>query len=102
MGAKQHVQPLGGTVDPTSRLGQLKRCVHNGTEFVRVELDGRILLVPPACPHRGTPMTEAHVQGNFIVCGRHGATFDLRTGGWVRGPKCDNINIIILGEGSGT
>ena len=70
---------------------ELETCVVDGKPFVRIELEGRTLLVSPKCPHKGTPISEGYVVGEFLVCRRHGATFDLRTGKWVRGPKCGNI-----------
>jgi len=66
-------------------------CQVDGVEYVRIELQGRAVLAPATCPHRGAPMAQAYVVGDFLICVRHGATFDLRTGGWVRGPKCDGI-----------
>lgn len=76
-----------------------KSCRIGGKEFASVEFQGKTLLVPPRCPHRGTPMTEARVEGNYLICRRHGATFDLRTGGWVRGPQCANIALKVLTPG---
>jgi nitrite reductase/ring-hydroxylating ferredoxin subunit len=65
-------------------------------DYVRIELQGRTVLAPATCPHRGAPMSQAYIVGDFLVCVRHGATFDLRTGGWVRGPKCNGIAIKTL------
>jgi nitrite reductase/ring-hydroxylating ferredoxin subunit len=82
----------GGKPGPAT----IERCLVDGQEFIRIELDGRTLLVPPTCPHRGSPMSEASIVGEFLVCKRHGATFDLRTGAWVRGPKCGDINLMVV------
>ena len=84
--------------NPGSKPGPatIERCSVDGQEFIRIELDGRTLLVPPTCPHRGSPMSEASIVGEFLVCKRHGATFDLRTGAWVRGPKCGDINLMVV------
>jgi nitrite reductase/ring-hydroxylating ferredoxin subunit len=71
-------------------------CSVDGKQFARVHVGGKALLLPPRCPHRGAPISEeGRVVGNFIVCGRHGATFDLRTGKWLRGPPCKDINILV-------
>lgn len=94
----KHNVSYGGCATP--RQGKLERVVVDGQEFVRVELDGRSVLVPPDCPHRGTPMSEATVVGDFLICSRHGATFDLRTGCWVRGPQCGDIAVKIVSDGS--
>lgn len=71
-----------------------ERCTVNGEELLRIELDDRVVLVSSKCPHRGANMTRAYVSGQLLICERHGAAFDLRTGGWVRGPLCDAIKVI--------
>jgi nitrite reductase/ring-hydroxylating ferredoxin subunit len=75
---------------------RIEECTVDGRQFARIELDGKTLLVPPKCPHRGAPISEARVVGKFLVCGRHGATFDLRTGKWLRGPSCKDITIKVM------
>jgi nitrite reductase/ring-hydroxylating ferredoxin subunit len=70
----------------------------DGRDYFRVRLEHRKVLVAAKCPHNGTPMSEAYVAGEFLVCRRHGATFDLRTGGWVRGPQCGNLTIRAVDE----
>jgi nitrite reductase/ring-hydroxylating ferredoxin subunit len=70
------------------------RCMVNGDELLRIELEDRVLLVSSKCPHRGADMSRAYVSGQLLICERHGATFDLRTGGWVRGPLCNGITVI--------
>lgn len=64
-----------------------------GRDFFNIRLDDRNVLVAAKCPHNGTPMSEAYVAGEYLVCRRHGATFDLRTGCWVRGPQCGNLTV---------
>jgi nitrite reductase/ring-hydroxylating ferredoxin subunit len=71
-----------------------KVCTVNGDELLRIELEDRVLLVSAKCPHRGADMSRAYVSGQLLICERHGATFDLRTGGWVRGPLCGGITVI--------
>lgn len=81
---------------------QVQLCTVDGRRFLRIRLDDRTVLVSPRCPHDGTPMSQAYVVGEYLVCRRHGATFDLRTGGWVRGPQCGNITVRTLEEDAST
>lgn len=37
------------------------------------------------CSHDSAPISDGHLDGNNVVCPRHGATFDLPTGD-VTGP----------------
>lgn len=32
------------------------------------------------CTHDGGPLVEGEVEGNEVICPRHGARFDIRTG----------------------
>lgn len=67
--------------------------VVDGRRYLAIEHRGRPLLVAAVCPHKGAPMSESTIEGDYIVCSRHCATFDLRTGAWVRGPKCADLAI---------
>jgi nitrite reductase/ring-hydroxylating ferredoxin subunit len=90
-----HSEPTelrNGAGAPPGRAGE--RCTVDGQELVRIELADRVVLVPSKCPHRGADMSRAYVAGQLLICERHGATFDLRTGGWVRGPSCGGITVI--------
>jgi len=67
-------------------IGRIDAHTVDGKQFARVHMDGKTFLLPSRCPHRGAPISEeGRVVGKFIVCGRRGATFDLRTGKWLRG-----------------
>lgn len=71
-----------------------ERYLFDNEEFIRVELNNEAVLVAARCPHKGALLiSESKTEGPFLVCERHGATFDLRTGAWVRGPQCGNIRV---------
>lgn len=46
--------------------------------------DGSYLAVEDVCTHDGQPLTDGPIENGEIVCPRHGARFDLKTGE----PKC--------------
>ena len=56
-----------------ARRGQRKFCV------VRL-VDGRLFAVPDHCPHDGALLSDGFVEGNRLVCARHGWEFDLDSG----------------------
>ncbi len=56
-----------------------------------VRHEGRDYQIPKACPHRGAPLADGYVNGPFLRCPWHGATFDVRTGERLRGPACPNL-----------
>ena len=56
-----------------------------GHAVVLVLNQGLVYAVDGWCPHRGGPMTEAHVEGAILRCPYHGFKYDFRTG-WMKWP----------------
>lgn len=52
----------------------------DGQPIVLVHQDGEFFAVGDVCTHDDGPLGEGDVEGCQIVCPRHGARFDLRTG----------------------
>ena len=42
--------------------------------------DGKIFCVEDLCTHDGGTLGDGELEGNCLVCPRHGAKFDVRTG----------------------
>ena len=71
-------------------VGTHKLCVEIGSQFVvLVELDGAIYCLDDVCTHDGGPLGEGELDGNCLVCPRHGAKFDVRTGAAVCMPATE-------------
>ena len=45
-----------------------------------VNLAGEIYAMSDVCPHDDGPLMEGELAGDCIVCPRHGAQFNLKTG----------------------
>jgi 3-phenylpropionate/trans-cinnamate dioxygenase ferredoxin subunit len=43
-------------------------------------LDGEFYAISDVCTHDGGPLVEGHLDGDCIVCPRHGARFNIKTG----------------------
>ncbi len=43
-------------------------------------LDGAYYAIEDICTHDGGPLAEGEVDGCEVICPRHGARFDIRTG----------------------
>lgn len=43
-------------------------------------VDGRYYCIADVCTHDGGPVAEGELDGYEIICPRHGARFDVRTG----------------------
>ncbi len=60
--------------------GQKKIVEVEGTLVVVVNLDGEFYAIEDVCTHDGGPLGEGRLDGEEIICPRHGARFDVRTG----------------------
>jgi 3-phenylpropionate/trans-cinnamate dioxygenase ferredoxin subunit len=52
----------------------------DGVEVVVVNLDGAFYALEDVCTHDGGPLGEGRLDGCQLICPRHGARFDVRTG----------------------
>ena len=60
--------------------GTTKRIVIKKTEVLLCNVDGEIYAIEDVCTHDGGPLDQGELEGECVVCPRHGATFDVRTG----------------------
>ena len=57
--------------------------------------DGRRFVAPDRCPHDGRPLSDGFLDGERLVCARHGWEFDLVTG---RSPGRNGVRIAVREE----
>lgn len=43
-------------------------------------LDGEIYAISDVCTHDGGPLVESELEGDQVICPRHGARFNVKTG----------------------
>ena len=63
----------------------------DGTMVVVVNLDGEFFAVEDVCTHDGGPLGEGKLAGCELICPRHGARFDVRTGAATRMPAFEPV-----------
>ena len=51
-----------------------------GKPIVLFNIAGQLFAIGDVCSHDDGPLGDGMIEGNNIVCPRHGAEFDLRTG----------------------
>lgn len=61
----------------------------DGVEIVVVNLDGQFYAVEDVCTHDGGPLGQGRLDGCELICPRHGARFDVRTGAATRMPAIE-------------
>jgi 3-phenylpropionate/trans-cinnamate dioxygenase ferredoxin subunit len=73
--ARHHVAKLSEIAPGTTR-----RVVLNSVEILLCNVDGKVYAIEDVCTHDGGPLDQGPLEGESVVCPRHGATFDVRTG----------------------
>ena len=43
-------------------------------------IDGKFYAISDVCTHDGGPLVEGELEGEMIICPRHGARFNVKTG----------------------
>ena len=64
----------------------------DGILVVLVNLDGEFYAIEDTCTHDGGPLGEGEMQNGHLICPRHGARFDIRTGAALSLPAVDPTN----------
>ena len=80
---------MGYEVAKTSEIpiGKMKKVTIEGTEVLVANVDGKYYAVGNGCTHAGGDLSEGSLEGNIVVCPKHGARFDVITGRVISGPK---------------
>ena len=71
-------KPAAKTTDLTE--GQIKVVEVDETRILLCKVQGRVCAIADVCTHDGGPLGEGDLDGFEIICPRHGARFDVRTG----------------------
>jgi 3-phenylpropionate/trans-cinnamate dioxygenase ferredoxin component len=59
--------------------------------IVIFNIAGQLFAIGDVCTHDDGPLGDGLIEGNHIVCPRHGAEFDVRTGKAVQMPAVIDI-----------
>lgn len=62
-----------------------------GNSLVIFNVAGQFFAIADICSHDGGPLGEGDLEGFNVICPRHGAEFDVRTGKVVQLPAVDDI-----------
>lgn len=60
--------------------GQVRVVEFDGTRYAVCHAEGQFFVVDDTCSHDDGPLGEGSLEGGAVVCPRHGARFDVRTG----------------------
>ncbi|HZF17671.1 MAG TPA: non-heme iron oxygenase ferredoxin subunit [Steroidobacteraceae bacterium] len=82
-------QDLGRVEDFPSGEGRVFEV--RGREIVVVNSDGRFFAIDNRCTHDGEELASGPVEGDQIICPRHGARFCLKTGAALTPPAHEPV-----------
>lgn len=82
-----------------ARLGELGTGAHvvadvDGTRVALFNIDGEYLAIEDLCTHDGAPLAGGTVEGDQVVCPRHGARFCLRSGAALTAPAYEPVAVL--------
>ncbi len=60
--------------------GQMLALNIDDVPLALTRIEGRIVAFRDVCTHDDGPLAEGEIEGDCVVCPRHGARFDLLTG----------------------
>jgi 3-phenylpropionate/trans-cinnamate dioxygenase ferredoxin subunit len=63
----------------------------DGVAVALFNLDGEYFAIQDICPHDGGELANGELEGEVIVCPRHGARFSIRTGAVLGPPAYEDI-----------
>ncbi len=74
--------------------------VVNGQQVLLANVDGAYYAIANKCTHRGGSLAEGVLDGNVVICPKHGARFDVKTGKAVGEAKLGFMKIKVGDETS--
>ena len=66
--------------------GKMTGVENSGKEALVANLNGEYYAIGNICTHAGCKLSEGTLNGEKVRCQCHGSTFDIRTGGVLKGP----------------
>lgn len=73
----------------------------DGVAAAVFNLDGRYFAICDTCPHDGGELASGKLEGDVIVCPRHGARFSVRTGAVLGPPAYEDLKTFRLRVANG-
>ncbi len=65
----------------------------DGTEVAVFNLGGEFYAIEDVCTHDGAEVASGELEGDTIVCPRHGARFCIRTGEVLSPPAYEDLHV---------
>ena len=73
----------------------------DGVAVAVFNLDGAYYAIKDACPHDGGELANGKLEGEVIICPRHGARFSIKTGAVLGPPAYEDLQTFTLRVAAG-
>ena len=73
--------------------GQMKMVVADRERLLLVNMAGTFYAISDTCGHDWAPLSRGKLEGHVVVCPRHFARYDVRTGQLLSGPLADDVPV---------
>ena len=73
--------------------GKVKTVVTRNGRVSLVRLNGEVCAFEDVCTHDDGPLGDGELDGEEIICPRHGARFNMRTGAATKMPATEGIEV---------
>jgi len=98
--AEATVVPLGDLSGLSD--GQMRTCAAGPYELLVCRVKGALYALEDRCSHAETTLSDGLLTGYSVVCPRHGAAFDVRTGEHSGPPAWCGVPTFAVVEAAGT
>ena len=71
--------------------GKAKQAKVGSKTLAIFNVNGTFHAIDDTCPHRGAPLWEGEIEGQYVTCPWHAATFDVTTGAHLCPPARSDV-----------
>jgi 3-phenylpropionate/trans-cinnamate dioxygenase ferredoxin subunit len=76
--------------------GEKKTVDLEGLEVAVFNIDGKYYAIEDVCTHDGAPLAHGKLAGEEIICPRHGARFNVKTGAALCMPAFEPVDTYMV------
>ncbi|WP_437185366.1 Rieske 2Fe-2S domain-containing protein [Planctomicrobium sp. SH668] len=80
-------------VNDVPNLGRISVVLDDEIPALLIRVDDAYYCVEDVCTHDSQPLTDGELSGEDIICPRHGASFNIRTGAPTAMPATEPIRV---------
>jgi 3-phenylpropionate/trans-cinnamate dioxygenase ferredoxin subunit len=73
--------------------GKIKGIKIDDNNILATNIAGKYYAIGAKCTHAGGDLSKGKMDGNIVICPRHGSKFDVITGKSVSGPAKQSVPI---------